>query len=486
MEINLTLPNDISIIEPASDFVYRFAISSGLEEEKAKELSLAVDEILTDVVLFAFEPDEKATFQVSVNSTLNEVEVIIHELGEPFDPDRHMYDPEKAKKELNFDGAGFFIVKNLADEFLYLFKGKSGKEFRIVKKISHPHITEILKEEEIKREPEKAVNYTIAPVTEDDAEDIARLIYRSYGYTYPKEEMYYPQKIKQALKEGKKFGVIVRTDKGEAVGYFAVLLSTDSNIGEVGEVVVSPKHRGKGIMKMMMKALIDMAKAKGLLGLFGEAVTVHTVSQKVNAKYGFKSTALVLGVFPPAKYKGFQHKEQRISVVIDFLPLVLRNKVSVFLPREYIYILKEIFKNLGIEVENKKYKSADIKEKSALSLVINYNFGHALIIVRSFGKDIIDRLRKKVQTLKEKGIKAVYIDLPLHKPEIKVFVPQLKKEGFIFSGLMPLFHREKDYLRMQKIFEDIDFKHINVFSDMAKKIKRKVYSEYKKVKKNEI
>ncbi len=479
MEISLSLPNDISIIEPAVDFVYKYSVNAGLDEKKAKELSLAVDEVLTDVVLFAFEPEEKANFEMTINTTLNEIEVIIHELGEPFDPEKHTYSAEKAKKELDFDGAGFRITKHMADEFLYLFKGRAGKEFRIIKKITHPHITEILKEEILQKEPEKAVEYTIAPVTEDDAEDIARLIYRSYGYTYPKEEMYYPQKIKQALKEGKKFGVIVRTEKGEAVGYFAVLLSTDSNIGEVGEVVVSPKHRGKGLMKMMMKALIDMAKAKGLFGLFGEAVTVHTISQKVNAKYGFKSTALVLGFFPPAKYKGFQHKEQRVSVIIDFLPLTERKEVKVYLPKEYSKILRKIYQNLGINVINPQRKKQQLPEKSILSLWINYNFGSAVIIVRKFGKDFIDRIKKKVEILNKKGIKGVYIDLPLENPAIKEFVPALKKEGFIFSGLMPLFHKEKDYLRMQKVFEKFDFKQIHVFSQMAKTIKKRVYKEYK-------
>ncbi len=481
MNLTFSLLNDISIVEPTVDFVYKYSLLSGLNEKEAKELSLATDEILTDIVLFAFEPEERATFQFSINTTLNEVEIIIHELGEPFDPERHKYSPEKVKKDLNFDGAGFEVVKKLSDEFVFLLKGREGKEFRIIKKIKHPHILELFKEEEIKVEPEKAVEYTIAPVTEEDAEDISRLIYRSYGYTYPKEEMYYPDKIKQALREGKKFGVIVRTEKGEAVGYFAVLMSTDSNIGEVGEVVVSPKHRGKGIMKMMMKALIDMAKVKGLLGLFGEAVTVHTVSQKVNAKYGFKSTALVLGVFPPAKYRGFKHKQQRISVVIDFLPLIERKNVKAYLPREYSRILRDIYKSLGINILTLPKKNYQLKEKSTLSLVINYNFSHALIVVRSFGEDLIDRIREKTETLVKKGIRSIYIDLPLDKPETKDFVPKLKEIGFIFSGLMPLFHKEKDYLRMQKVFDDFDFREIYVFSDMAKKIKRKVYKEYKEV-----
>ncbi len=482
MELSLKLSNNPLLIEPTVDFVYRYSLNAGLDIESAKELSLAFNEILTDIVLFAFEPEEKGFFEVKIDYTLNEVEVIIHELGEPFDPDRHKYSPEKAKKELNFDGAGFLVAKNLLDDFLFIFKGREGKEFRLVKKIKHPHITELFKEEEIKEETGKAVEYTISHITEDDAEDIAKLIYRAYGYTYPKEEMYYPEKIKNAIREGKKFGVIVRNEKGEAVGYFAVIFSTDSNIGEVGEVVVSPKHRGKGLMKMMMKALIDMAKIKGLLGLFGEAVTVHTVSQKVNEKFGFKSTALVLGFFPPAKYKGFQHKPQRVSVVIDFLPLSERKNVKVFLPKDYSRILKDIYKNLGINVINLRAKKEKISEKSIISLAVNYNFSSAVLIVRKFGSDFIERVKRKVKSLKEKGIKGIYIDLPLNQQWIKEFIPLLKKEDFIFAGLMPLFHREKDYLRMQMISEPVDFKQIHVHSQMAKKIKRKVYKEYKGLK----
>ena len=480
MTVSLKLKNDVSVIEPTVDFVYKFGINAGLSEKESSELALAFDEVITDIILFAFEPYEEKEFTISLNKTLSEVEIIIHELGEPFDIERHRYSPEKAKTEFNFDGAGILLSKSLLDDFIYLFKGREGKEFRLVKKIKHSHITEIYKETELKKEPEKAVEYTIAPVTEKDAEDIARLIYRSYGYTYPKEEMYYPKKIEQALKEGKKFGVIVRTEKGEAVGYFAVLRTTDSNIGEVGEVVVSPMHRGKGIMKMMMKALIDMAKTKGLLGLFGEAVTVHTVSQKVNAKYGFKSTAIVLNFFPPAKYKGFEHKENRVSVVIDFLPLKEREEVSIHIPKTYRNIIKEIYKNSGIQVNSIRSRNIlPSREKSSLTLWINYKFGSSVIVVRKFGKDFLERVKNKVSSLGKKGIKSVYIDLPFDEPEIKYFVPELRKLGFIFSGVMPLFHKNKDFLRMQLLFDEFDFKYIHLFSDMAKKIKRRILRDLK-------
>jgi len=481
MEISLKLPNHTSVIQPSVDFVYSWSVYHGLSEKEASELATAFDELITNVVLFAFG-DNKGEFSVILKDSLSQLEIIVHELGEPFDPERHKYSVERVISENNFDGAGFEIIKNLVDHFIYIYKGKAGKEFRIIKEIKHPHITQLFTEEQLQIEPEKAVSYQISPVVEDDAEDIARLIYRSYGYTYPKEDMYYPDRIIKALKEGKKFGVIVRTNRGEAVGYFAVIMSTDSNIGEVGEVVVSPKHRGKGIMKMMMKALIDMAKSKGLDGLFGEAVTVHTISQRVNAKYGFKSTALVLGFFPYIEYKGFEHGQQRISVVIDFLPLKERNEVAVYLPPEYKDILKQIYSQIGIQIKNLSVRNPlPPKEKSVISLQVNYRFKTAVLVVRRYGEDFPLRIKKNLQALDKKGIQGIYMDLPLDEPFTKKVVPLLKKEGFVFSGLMPLFHRNRDYLRMQRIEEKLDFQYINVFSDIAKKLKRFIQKELKKL-----
>ncbi|MBK3333000.1 GNAT family N-acetyltransferase [Persephonella atlantica] len=479
MEIHIKLPANEKVIQPSIDFVYRWSIECGLSEEEAAEFATAFDELITDIVLFAYP--ERGEFSITLKDFLSRLEIIVYELGEPFDPERHRYSAKKALSEGDFEGAGFEVIKKLSDNFIFLYKGREGKEFRIVKNIKHPHITHIYSEKELKKEPKKAVSYQISPVTENDAEDIAKLIYRSYGYTYPKEDMYYPDRIIKALKEGKKFGVIVRTDRREAVGYFAVIISTDSNIGEVGEVVVSPDHRGKGIMKMMMKALIDMVKAKGLLGLFGEAVTVHTISQKVNAKYGFKSTALIVGFFPFAKYKGFKHGQQRISVVIDFLPLVERKEVSLYIPQKYKNLIKEIYKNLGITVRNIPVKKIHLKEKSFFKVNINYQFETAVIVIFSYGKDFEDRIRNKLMSFEKKGLKGVYIDLPLDKPFTKKAVQILRKYGFFFAGVMPLFHKERDFLRMQKIYQHIDFKYINTFSDMAQKLKKFVKRDAKEV-----
>ncbi len=479
MKAKLNLKSDIFLLNPSVRFAYEYGINSGLDKKSALELALAFDELLSDVFQFAF-PEEEGWFDVSFNNTLSEVEIVVHELGEPFDPERHKFSKEKFIKNGSFEGAGLEIIGSMVDSFIFLIKGKAGKEFRLVKRIRHPHITEIYKPEQIKSEEPTGVQYSLYPVKPEDAEDIAKLIYRAYGYSYAKEDMYYPERIKRALESGKKFGVIVRTEKGEAVGYFAVLRSTDSNIGEVGEVVVSPKHRGRGLMNMMMNELIQMAREKGLLGLFGEAVTVHTISQRVNAKYGFKSTALLLGLFPYIEYKGFDVRQPRISVVIDFLPLVKREKVRVYLPDRYKNILKQIYKNLGVETVSGKKRNYSLREKSSIKLDINFKHKSAIFVVREYGEDFIERIDKKVKYLKEKGIEAFFIDLPLDHPYTKLVVEPLNRIGFIFGGLMPLFHKERDYLRMQHVMVKFNPRYVYVFSEMAKKIKSKVFREYRR------
>lgn len=66
MEITLKLPNDVRIIQPCTDLVYRWATECGLREEEAAELSTAFVELITDVVLFAFDGEGEFTVSLKI------------------------------------------------------------------------------------------------------------------------------------------------------------------------------------------------------------------------------------------------------------------------------------------------------------------------------------------------------------------------------------------------------------------------------------
>ena len=106
MDFRMRLPNDPTAIGPTSDFTYKWALNAGLTPERALGLSLAVTEVVTDVIRFAFPRSEEA-FDIIFRNDISTAEVIISEQGEPFDPARYVYSAERARRTATFDGAGF-------------------------------------------------------------------------------------------------------------------------------------------------------------------------------------------------------------------------------------------------------------------------------------------------------------------------------------------------------------------------------------------
>lgn len=494
MEAILKLKGKIEVIEPVVNFAYKWGINLGLAIPIASELALAVDELVTDVILHALK-DEEAEFEVSFFSHPSFIEIALKEFGEPFESEKHNYSAKKVLTHGDFRGAGFEIIKKMSDNFIFINHGKLGKEFRLVKNINHIHISEIKDFREVNvQQIENNINkFSFLPVTIEDAEDVAKLIYRTYSYTYPKEDLYYPERIINYLETGKKFAVIARDENKLPCGYFAVIKHPNSKIGEVGEAVVSPNYRSRGIMTLMMTYLVNTAKDKHLEGLFGEAIGLHPISQKVNAKFNFNSTAILLDLYPNVQQKGFKktelqdkkiyvannNKDLRVSVVFDFLPLTKRKEVFAYLPAKYKHILKDIFQNIGIKVIDKRVSNYFIKNISSFKTTISYKYENASITVEQYGEDFIYRITKKVNSLMAKGIKVVYLDLPLDEPFTKNICEKLNKLGFVFSGLMPIYYKNHDFLRLQKMSGKFDTKSLVLFSETAKKIKRQIQKDLK-------
>ena len=479
MDAHLKLKAKTGVIGSTSDFTYRWSINAGLPEDEAARLTLAVTEIVTNVVLFAY-PHEVGELDIAYHQDLTQIEIIIHEYGEPFDPDRHRYDRKRAMVEGNLEGAGLALAEHMVDKFMFIYTGKSGKEYRLLKNIPAEHIADILPHDETKAVQPSDVTeeYHLTVATPDDAEDIAKLFYRTYGYSYAKDDIYFPKKNEVALESGEKFAVMVRTSSGKAVAHFAVLRPTDSNIGEVGEVVVSTPHRRRGLMTRMLNSLVGLAKKKGLSALFGEAVTVHLISQNINHKLGFHSSALMLANFPLTKYDDLVDAyPQDVSVVIDFLILDDINSREVYLPPRYKGLLTRMYERQGIRVIEKRPQKGTVGEQTEFDLLIRYDNKTATVVLKEYGSDLSDLLAKLSVNLREEGLNSIYVDLPLDHSGTTTAVKTLEEHRFLFGGLMFLFHDERDYLRMQNITSVLDMSQIYVYSDTAKQIKRQIEKE---------
>ncbi|NBC66745.1 MAG: GNAT family N-acetyltransferase [Bacteroidetes bacterium] len=490
MEAHLLLESKVEMIGTVTDFTYKWCVNMGFDEHSSAKMALSVDEILTDIVLYAFK-DEKGYVEIWYQYTPSEVEIIIQEKGEPFDPEKHSYNREKAIAEGDYKGASLETVRKMTDHFLFLNRGKDGKEYRLVQKYSFPHILDLVPtdyEFEKDEDPESEHNYLVTPVTSEDAEDIAKLIYRSYSYSYPKEDLYFPRRIETAIYNEYKYGTIVRTESGRPVGYFAVVKSTDSMIGEVTEAVVSPQHRNRGLMKKMMLHLIEMSRSRSLSGLFGMAMTNHLFSQKVNSRYGFKSTALIISKTGKRTLKGMEKSQlDMISVILDFLPLTKQWQRPPCLPKNYAELLSEIYDQFEEqERSTAKQKTTGSKsEQTDMNLSINYESQSALITVKTYGSTFVGSCMRMLKSTEELMLTSLYIDLPLNDPYIDSAITWLKDQDFLLAGLVPFFHQEEDYLRMQQIYKEVNFSEIQTYSEIAGKLKKVIQDEYDELQKNQ-
>ncbi|PAU95114.1 hypothetical protein CK503_02625 [Aliifodinibius salipaludis] len=485
MDIQFQMSTDEQVINPVCDFTYSWCLNGGLSEQEATKFTIAVSELISDIILFAYPNRSTGFFDLTYRQTLSNIELIASEVGEPFDPDKHKYDPQKAIQEGEFEGAGLRIIRRFTDDFLFINRGKEGKEFRLQKTIDIHDIDELLelsraKKPEEPKEQASKVSYSIHQITPGDAEDIAKLIYRTYEYSYTKEELYFPKKIEHTLTSKEKLGVITRSDEGEALGYFAILKKSDSNIAEVGEAVVSPRYRRQGIMSGMMEHLIKVAHDHNFATLFGKAVTIHPVSQRVNQKFGFITTGLMLLETPNVVFKGFDEEyPQPVSVVIDVLPIQPIPSKELYLPDRYRNILVETYNLLDIPITPKEPEHYKMADKSDVELKINYADSTSLIIVKKYGPDFRSVLREMLNSLrKQEDPNAIYIDLPLENSATPDLLAQLEGLDFIYCGLAPYFHNESDYLRLQKICTPFDFDLVDVHSDFGQRIKSFITDEY--------
>jgi anti-sigma regulatory factor (Ser/Thr protein kinase)/N-acetylglutamate synthase-like GNAT family acetyltransferase len=487
MDIQFHISTDEQAISPICDFTYSWCLNCGLSEQKATKFTIAVSELITDIILFAYPDKSHGFFDLTFRQSLSNIELIASEIGEPFDPDKHRYNAQKAIENGIFEGAGLRIIRRFTDDFLFINRGKEGKEFRLQKSIDVHKIDELLElsRSEKPREPEdkaSKISYSIKQITPGDAEDIAKLVYRTYEYSYTKEELYFPKKIEQTLTGKEKLGVITRSDEGEALGYFAILKKSDSNIAEVGEAVVSPAYRKQGIMSGMMEHLIKVAREHHFDALFGKAVTIHPVSQRVNQKFGFISTGLMLLETKNVVFKGFdENYPQPVSVVIDVLPLKQTTSKEIFLPKKYHNILLETYNLLDIPITPKQPEYYEMAEKSDAELAINYADSTALIIVKKYGPDFRSVLQEMLNSLiKQENPNAIYLDLPLENSATPAQLGKLDGLGFIYCGLAPYFHNESDYLRLQKICIPFNFDLVDVHSEFGQQIKSFITDEYSK------
>ncbi len=120
MEKELILFNRREEIAKLAPFIEEFAAQAGLAEELVFSLNLALEEAVSNVVLYAYPPDKKHTLTLVAKRDGDIVTFILSDTGKEFDPTAAPEaDITLSAQEREIGGLGIFLVKQIMDSVEY-------------------------------------------------------------------------------------------------------------------------------------------------------------------------------------------------------------------------------------------------------------------------------------------------------------------------------------------------------------------------------
>jgi serine/threonine-protein kinase RsbW len=442
----------------------------GLAGDAADRLAAATARVVREVVDVAFDDPADAAVDVSVDDRHDSVIVRIDDLGLPF-----ALEGDAVLRELLDVGA--------VDELHQLQRGEDGNRVELV--VHHaPGAADIRATADLQDHHDA---HAAAPVDADapvearelrpeDAEGLARLTWRTYGYTYQHHEFYRPDLLVELVESGAMRSWIGVAPDGEIVGHTAFMCPQEQPlVVEGGRAMVDPRYRGHGVLQELFPLWGAWMDESGIFGMYGDAVTAHTRSQALGGGAGHPVTGILLAYLPPTvAFRRIVTEEspRRQAVVMAYHQLRPHPQATVHAPAVDRAWIERIYATNDIDRALVEPGDAPIAPTSHVDVRAYADVGLGLLEVHRPGADLGVVVHDRLRSLRTAGIDVVYADLPLGDPGTPAAAESLAALGFCFGGVIPLWRGEgADVLRYQHVADvDVLPDEIEILSDMGKEL----------------
>lgn len=116
----LTLKNDVHEVTKLSSFEKALFEKIGLEDALARQMRLAVEEAVVNVMEYAYPIGEEGEIEVCMTADGEYLKAIITDTGTPFDPTlKEGVDISLSAEERQIGGLGIHLLRALVDDVRY-------------------------------------------------------------------------------------------------------------------------------------------------------------------------------------------------------------------------------------------------------------------------------------------------------------------------------------------------------------------------------
>src|SRR5918997_1129648 len=475
---SVTVFAEATLLPTVVEFVRRTAHQLGLADTDAEHLGWAVETVCRNVIDRAYEPGEEGRYDVYVLRRPGQVVIAVEDRGLPFD-----YAPLQTGNETALSDT---LHQSFADEISFVNLGRRGNRVELIKHLPRSDVREHLSKDEHHRTarapavPEDTP-LEIRMMRPEESFELSRCVYRSYGYSYDWDYVYYPDRIRELQEGGLMRSCVAVTPEGEFVGHLAVRVERpDSPVGEAGQAVVDPRFRGHHLFPKMKTFMAEQATRGGMYGLYSEATAVHPYSQKGNLGLGAAETGFLLGYIPASvSYKeiGEDREGRRGSVALFYLRTNPEPERTIYPPAAYREAVRLVVERNGLRRTEENGSDAMMPTSSRMSVDVRGDHNLAFLKVEEPGADLQELVRVRLRELCLHRVDCIYVDLPLSHPAVPGAGARLNELGFFFGGIIPEL-RGGDVLRLQYLNEvDIRPEDVSTASDFGQELVNLIFGE---------
>ena len=474
----VTVPANAGFLTPVIDFVRHVTHRLGLRGAATEHLDRVVEAVCRNVVEHAFGPDDEGRYDVYVLRRPGKVVVAIEDRGLPFDYARFQDGEDRILPEM--------LHRSFADEIHFVNLGRGGNRVELVKHLPHADVREHVSEDEHREVLEapavpEEIPLEIRPMRPEESFELSRCVYRSYGYSYDWDSIYYPDRIRELQERGLMRSCVALTPDGEFVGHLAVTVERpDSPVGEAGQAVVDPRFRGHHLFPRMKTFVAEQAAKAGMYGLFSEATAVHPYSQRGNLELGAAETGFLLGYIPASvSYKEIgEHREgRRGSVALFYLRTNAEPERAIYPPVVYREAVQLVVEHNGLHRTEGDGSDVKLLTSSRMSVDVRRDHNLAFLRVEEPGADLQELVRVRLRELCLHHVDCIYVDLPLSNPATQHAGARLHELGFFFGGVVPEL-LNGDVLRLQYLNEvHVEPEDVRTGSDFGQELVNLIFQE---------
>ncbi|MCA1959561.1 MAG: ATP-binding protein [Desulfomonile sp.] len=479
----LSIPSDPFYAVLAARYVGGVAGKFGFDVEELEQIETAVELTVSRVIRESFEPGDRAALEISCERVPVGLKVVIRDQGQPLDPSEVACLLDGPCEDEQQETPSRPAVSDLMDEVAFYNLGTRGKETVLVKYLKDQSITNYHETCELVPYPKLGgrdaeahidVTCTARAMLPSEATEVAKTVYKAYGYSYGYDQAYYPDQLAKLNAQGDVVSVVAVTSQGDIAGHCALLFhDKDARIAELGMGVVKPEFRSLGCFYRMNEVLDEKAKQTNLVGVFGQAVTNHTYSQRVGHKVGLKDCAIILAYLPDTvTFKGISERlPQRDSVVVHFKYLQQPAEITIYPPPHHEAIIQQLYANLGAASTTASVSGLGQAPAggSHIKTWVIGQLSFARIEIQQYGSDVIREVKSRLRDLRLERMDAINLYLDLSDPLTAVMSERFEELGFFFAGILPAAARRGDALILQYLNNvALNYDMIRLDSDLAK------------------